>query len=129
LQQHLGKALPGAARDVVASELASELVEVAANFVAAFLEDEREGFFVRCGFGDFGGGGANDVDELAVFELVEAVLALFAVLDESGLLQLREVGGDAALAKSEDLLEFGDGELFPVQKEQNPKAVHISDGA
>ena len=60
---------------------------------------------------------------------VEALLAGAAQLDESGLAELGERHGDAALAHAEDLLEFGDGELFALQEPEHAEAAFITEEA
>ena len=61
--------------------------------------------------------------------MIETVLALLAVLDEIGLLELGEMGGDPALAEAEDFLEFGDGEFFAVKEQEDAEAVDVADGS
>ena len=61
--------------------------------------------------------------------MVEAVLTLLAVFHEIGLLELGEMGGDAALAEAEDFLEFGDGEFFAVEEQEDAKAIDVADGS
>ena len=62
-------------------------------------------------------------------ETVEGALALAARLDEAGLLQLAQVGGDAGLAHGEDLLEFGDGELFAFEEAEHAEAAFVTEEA
>ena len=99
------------------------------NFVAAFFEDEFQGFGVFGSFGDFRGGGFEDGEEFAGLQAVEAVLALAAVFDKAGLAELREVGRDAALAHGEEFLKLGDGELFAVEQEENADAGGVGEKA
>jgi len=56
---------------------------------------------------------------------VEIALARAAVFHQAGLLQLRKMRGDGALAHHQNLLQLGHGELLPAQKQQNAKPVGI----
>ena len=62
-------------------------------------------------------------------EAVKAVFAGAAVFNQAGLLELREVGGDGALAHDENLLQLGDGELLAAQKQENAEPVGVGDNA
>ena len=58
-------------------------------------------------------------------EAVEAALAGAAVFDQARLLELREVGGDGALAHDQDFLQLGDGELFGLEQQQDAEPVGV----
>ena len=60
---------------------------------------------------------------------VKIALAGAAVLHQPGLLQLREVRGDGALAHHQNLLQFGDGEFLSAQKQQNAQPVGVGQDA
>jgi hypothetical protein len=104
-EECFGEGFPGAAGDVVFSEAAGEFVEVGACLVFAFAEKVAEGGAV---FGDFAklfGGEFGDFQEVRGGGAgVDVVLSAAEVFDESGGLELGELGGDAALAHAEDFL-------------------------
>ena len=131
-EQGLGHALPGLAGNVIFAEAAGHASQrKRASCPGAFWTTRRMAA-VLCGFGNLllrlgeqagqrlpSGGG----------EFVEIALAGAAVFDQAGLLELGEVGGDGALAHDQDLLQLGDGESSPLQKQQNAEAVGVGDDA
>ena len=58
-------------------------------------------------------------------EAVEGVLARAPVVHQSGLLELRQVGGNLALALGQNLLQLGHGQLFLFEQQQNAQAVGV----
>ena len=56
---------------------------------------------------------------------VQDALAVAPVLHQPGLLQLRQMRRNAALAHAEDLLQFGHGKLFALYQQQDPEAAGI----
>ncbi len=136
-QQRFGEALPGFPWDIVGTETACDGVKEAAHLVLALFEDAAHGGLVG---GELGGlllgVGEDFAEDLMVGrvgwgggEAVEAVLPGAAVFDEARLPELREVGGDGALAHGEDFLQFGDGELLGPQEEQDAEAVGVGEDA
>ena len=87
-----------------------------ATLVAAFAQGELKSGLILGGLGDFGRSLANDradaVRGFGVLEAVEIILAGAPVGNQAGRLQLRELGRYGALTQCQDLLQFGDGELF-----------------
>jgi len=61
-------------------------------------------------------------------QLVKAVLAGAAVPDQAGLLQLRKMRRDGALAHDQNLLQLGHGEFLAAEKQQNAEPVGFSHG-
>jgi hypothetical protein len=114
-EEGFGHALPGFAGDVVLAEAAGDGVEEGCASCPGACGGRGAW---RPGRGASGisalGAGKDFVQGLPSVgtRLVEAALAGAAVFDEAGLLELREVGGDGALAHGEDLLQLGDGELL-----------------
>ncbi len=57
---------------------------------------------------------------------VEALLTGLAHLDETRLLELRELHGDAALAHPEDLLQLCNAEFFAVKQPQHAETAFVT---
>lgn len=132
LKEGFGESAPTAPGDVVAPELARKFIKIGANLVAAAGEDEVEGFGVEGGFGDFECALAEDVEQSRDGEgakAVKDVLAGAAILDQIFRFQVGEVGGDGALAETEDFLEFGDREFFPFKEEEEAEPVGVGEEA
>jgi hypothetical protein len=99
-----------------------------------FFQHAAHGGLVGRGFGDFRFGRAaehliQNATPAGGVEPVEAALAGAAVFDQAGLLQLREVGGDGALAHGENFLQLGDGKLLAAQQQQDAEPVGVGDDA
>ena len=89
-----------------------------------------EGFVVVASFGEFVGGLAEQFDDGRIAgEAIEALLPGAPDVDEAGLAELGERHGDAALAHGENLLEFGDGELFALQQAEQTEAAFVTEQA
>ncbi len=123
LQQRLGDAFPGPPRNVLAAELAGQLVEVAAHLVLPLAQDQAQRLAVLRRFGHFGGGLAQQVHQLGGrLQAVEGVLPGAPVVHQPGLFQLRQVGGNLALALAQNLLQLRHGKLFLLQQQQEARA-------
>ena len=58
-------------------------------------------------------------------QAVEGVLSRTPVVHQAGLFQLRQVRGNLALPFGQNLLQFGHGELFLFEQQQDAQAVGI----
>ncbi len=118
--------LPGAAGHVLAAELARQLVEVAAHLILPFAQHQAQGGAVLGGFGNLRRGLAQDGHQAGgSVQAVERVLAGASVGHQSGLLQLRQVGGNLALRLADDVLQFGHGKLFLLEQQEQAQAAGI----
>ena len=133
-QQGLGQALPRLSGDVVATQAAGHGVKEAAHLVLALAQDEAGGGLVGGGFGNLFAGlgkqaGEDALGGFGLFEPVEIAFAGAPVFDEASLLQLREVGGDGALAHDQDLLQLGDRKFFALEQQEDAEPVGIGEHA
>lgn len=123
LDEGLGEGFPGAAGDVILAKAAGEFIEIGAGGVPALAEEVLEGGGVRSDFRDLGSGEAGDLHEVGGGGGgVDVVLAAALVGDEFLHFQLGELGGDAALAHSQNLLEFSHRERFLGQQHEDAEA-------
>ncbi len=126
LQQRLGDSLPGPSRYVLAAELAGQFVEVAAHVVAALSEGEAQGFLVLRRLGNFHGGLAEKLHQFGgCGEAIKGVLSHAPVFHQAGLLELRQVGGNLALALGQNLLQFGYGQFLLFEQQEDAQAIRI----
>jgi hypothetical protein len=126
LEQRFGDAFPGTAGDVLAAEFSGQLIEVAPHFVLPHAERVAQGGAIVFGIGDLAGGLVQQIHHARRrFQAVEGVLAGAAIVHQTGLFELRQAGGDLALAFAQYLLKLRHGELFLFQKQQNAEAVRI----
>ena len=132
-KEHVGDAVPGAAGAIGAAKFPGELIEVLAGAVVPLFERNLESGQVAGGFGQFLGRGLHDRVQFGVFPIVDQhvvdVLSRTAITDEPGLAKLREVAGNPRLAHTEDLLDFDDGELFLLEKEEETQARFVGEKA
>lgn len=134
-EQHLTESLPASSGAVTAVESSGDLVEQQFGLILAQGEHASEvrgvGFMFRQflgrvqaevqgsadpGFGGFG-------------EAIEGALALAAGLDQAGILEQGEVGGDAGLQELGDLLEFVHGEFASLQYAEQAEPGGVGEGA
>ena len=127
LEERFGDALPGAAGHVLASEFAGQLVEVAAHLVLALAQGQAQRLR-----GPPAASGTSPAAWRSRFhqlggrrQAVEGVLAGAPVVHQAGLLQLRQVGGNVALALRQDLLQLRHGQLFLLQQQQQPQPAGV----
>ena len=125
--------MPGTAGNVFLAEAAGHFVEKGAGLILAFAERQFKSGLVLGGFGDLGGGLADDRGDaggvFGLLELVEVVFAGAPVFDQASVLELRELGRYGALAESEDFLQFGDGKLFDGEKQENAEPIGVGEQA
>jgi hypothetical protein len=57
--------------------------------------------------------------------VVEIAFAGAAIFNQAGLLELRQVGGDGALAHDEDFLQLRHRQLLALEKEQDAEPVGV----
>ncbi len=101
----------------MAAELAGQFVEIAAHLVLALAQHQTQGLPVLLGFRDFAGRLAQQIHQLGGrVQTVEGVLARAAVVHQTGLLQLRQMRRNLALALGEDLLQLGHRKLLLLQQ-------------
>ena len=126
LEQRLGNSLPGPSRYVLAPELAGQLVEVAAHVVAALSQRQAQRLLVLRGLGNFHRGLAEKLHQFGGRrEAIKGVLPHPAVLHQAGLLELREVGGDLALALGQDLLQLGHRQFLLLEQQQHAQSIGV----
>ena len=77
------------------------------------------------GFRYLARGRMQQIDQLPVLQAIKAVLSLPAIFHQSGLLQLRKMRGNAALAGGQNLLKLGHRKFFPLQQQQQAEPVGI----
>lgn len=134
-EEELAEGLPGASGPIAAVEATGNLVEKEARLVFALGEDAAEVGLVGLVFREFAGPAQPEFDlalEAGVTMPVQAVEGAFAFatgLDQAGIEEEGEVGGDAGLDKGGDLLEFVDGEFSLVESPEEAEAGRIGEGA
>ena len=132
-EEGFGDGFPGFAGDVVAAVASGDVVEEGTRLVAALFEDALKGGLIAGGFGDLSPGLKQELVKgsgtVFAASAVEIVFARSAVLDQSGLFELREMRGDGALAHGEDFLQLGDGELFLFDQQEDAKPVGVGHDA
>ena len=117
----------------MAPELAGQFVEVGAHLVLPAAQRQPQSFRVLLGFGNLGRGlpqhasiCENPFDSAPRWlQPVQDALSVAPVLHQSGLLQLRQVRGNAALAHAQDLLQLGHGKLLALHQQQDAEAAGI----
>ena len=136
LEQRFGHAFPGAARNVLAAELAGQFVEVGAHLVLPRRSARRRAS-ESCSASGISAAACRStpsicekpLDRAPCFSRYKNVLAVAAVVHQAGLLQLRQVGGNAALAHGQNLLQLGHGKLLALQQQQDAEAAGIGQQA
>jgi len=125
LQQRFRQTFPAAAGDIVAPELAGQLVEIAPHFVSSLFEHELERPGIIPRFRDFRRSRVQKVYKLPVANPIKTILALLPILHQTRAFELGKVRGNAALPHREDFLKFGYGQLFALQQQQQAQAAGI----
>ena len=138
-KQGFGQALPGASGHVLAAELAGQLVEIGAHLVLAAAHGQCSRASASCSASGISAAASlehfHQLSERLGFgaagrpQAVEDALAAAAVLHQAGALQLRQMRGNAALAHVQNVLQFGDGELFAGHQQQDADAAGIGQQA
>lgn len=120
-QQHVTECLPRTSRPIAPIEPSSDFIEVFLRLLRSTGDDPPEIDHVGRSFRKFLGSPYSHMDEFTILlgswsDAVERPFAIPSGRDEAGLMEEAQVGRNAGLTKSCDLLELVDGQLLALEE-------------